>query len=102
MIPISVCIITKNEAENLDKCLKSLSPYPLEIVVVDTGSSDNSKEIAQKYTNRIFDFEWVNDFSAARNFSISRASHNMILVLDTDEFLVEFDFDQVQQLMSEH
>ena len=102
MIPISVCIITKNEAENLDKCLKSLSPYPFEIVIVDTGSSDNSKEIARKYTNKVFDFEWINDFSAARNFSISRASHNMILVLDTDEFLVEFDFDQVQQLMSEH
>ncbi len=102
MIPISVCIITKNEAENLDKCLKSLSPYPFEIVVVDTGSTDNSKEIAHKYTNKVFDFEWINDFSAARNFSISRASHNMILVLDTDEFLIEFDFDQVQQLMSEH
>ena len=102
MIPISVCIITKNEAENLDKCLKSLSPYPFEIVVVDTGSTDNSKEIARKYTDRVFDFEWVNDFSAARNFSISRASHNMIFVLDTDEFLVEFDFDQVQQLMNDH
>lgn len=102
MIPISVCIITKNEAENLDKCLKSLSPYPFEIVVVDTGSTDNSKEIARKYTDRVFDFEWVNDFSAARNFSISRASHNMILVLDTDEFLIEFDFEQVQQLMIDH
>ena len=52
MIPISVCIITKNEAESLDKCLKSLSPYPFEIVVVDTGSTDNSKEIAHKYTNK--------------------------------------------------
>lgn len=102
MIPISVCIITKNEAENLDKCLQSLSPYPFEIVVVDTGSADNSKEIARKYTDKVFDFEWVNDFSAARNFSISRASHNMIFVLDTDEFLVEFDFDQIQQLMAAH
>lgn len=102
MIPISVCIITKNEAEHLDKCLKSLSPYSFEIVIVDTGSTDNSKEIARKYTDRVFDFEWVNDFSAARNFSISRASHNMIFVLDTDEFLVEFDFDQVQQLMNDH
>lgn len=102
MIPVSVCIITKNEAEHLDKCLKSLSPYPFEIVVVDTGSTDNSKEIARKYTDKVFDFEWVNDFSAARNFSISRASHNMIFVLDTDELLVEFDFDKVQQLIAEH
>ena len=102
MIPISVCIITKNEAENLDKCLQSLTPYPFEIVVVDTGSTDNSKEIARKYTEKVFDFEWVNDFSAARNFSIGRASHNMIFVLDTDELLVEFDFDKVQQLIAEH
>ncbi len=102
MIPISVCIITKNEAEHLDKCLQSLSPYPFEIVVVDTGSTDNSKEVARKYTDRVYDFEWVNDFSAARNFSISRASHNMIFVLDTDEYLVEFDFDQVQQLIADH
>lgn len=102
MIPISVCIITKNEAEHLEQCLRSLSPYPFEIVIVDTGSTDHSKEIARKYTDKIFDFEWVNDFSAARNFSISRASHNMILILDTDECLVEFEFEQVQQLMSEH
>ncbi len=102
MIPISVCIITKNEAEHLDKCLEALKPYPFEIVVVDTGSTDNSKEIARKYTDKVFDFEWVRDFSAARNYSISRASHNMILVLDTDEFLIEFDFDEVQRLISEH
>lgn len=102
MIPISVCIITKNEAEHLKKCLEALKPYPFEIVVVDTGSTDNSKEVARKYTDKVYDFEWVRDFSAARNFSISRASHNMILVLDTDEFLVEFDFDKVQQLVAEH
>lgn len=102
MIPISVCIITKNEAEHLEKCLEALKPYPFEIIVVDTGSTDQSKNIARKYTDKVFDFEWVKDFSAARNFSISRASHNMILVLDTDEFLLEFDFDRVQRLMAEH
>lgn len=102
MIPISVCIITKNEAEHLDKCLNSLKPYPFEIVVVDTGSSDNSKEVALKYTDKVYDFEWVNDFSAARNFSISRASHNMILVLDTDELIVELDLDKLNQLIEEN
>ncbi|MCH5250906.1 MAG: glycosyltransferase [Lachnospiraceae bacterium] len=99
MIPISVCIITKNEAEHLDKCLSSLQPYNFEIVVVDTGSSDNSKEIALKFTDKVYDFEWVNDFSAARNFSISRASHNVILVLDTDEYITELDIEQVEQLI---
>lgn len=102
MIPISVCIITKNEAENLDKCLAALKPYPFEIVVVDTGSTDNSKEVAFKYTDKVYDFEWVNDFSAARNFSISRASHNMIFVLDTDEFVLEFDLDEVEKLIEQN
>lgn len=102
MIPISVCIITKNEAENLDKCLNSLKPYPFEIIVVDTGSEDNSKEVALKYTDKVYDFEWVNDFSAARNFSISRASHNVILVLDTDEFITEMDLEQVYQLIEQN
>lgn len=99
MIPISVCIITKNEADNLDKCLNALKPYPFEIVVVDTGSSDNSKEVALKYTNKVYDFEWINDFSAARNYSISRASHNMILILDTDEFVTELDLAGLEQLI---
>lgn len=102
MIPISVCIITKNEAENLDKCLTALKPYPFEIVVVDTGSTDNSKEVALKYTDKVYDFEWVNDFSAARNFSISRASHNMIFVLDTDEFVLEFDLNEVEKLIEKN
>lgn len=99
MIPVSVCIITKNEAEHLEKCLAALQPYPFEIVVVDTGSTDSSKEVARKYTDRIFDFEWINDFSAARNFSIKCASHNMILVLDTDEYITELDLEKTQQLI---
>lgn len=102
MIPISVCIITKNEAEHLDRCLNSLKPYPFEIVVVDTGSTDNSKEVALKYTDKVYDFEWVNDFSAARNFSISRASHNVILALDTDEAIVELDLEKAEQLIEEN
>ena len=66
MIPISVCVITKNEAENLKKCLEALTPYPFEIVVTDTGSEDDSVEVAKQYTNRVYTFEWVNDFSSAR------------------------------------
>lgn len=99
MIPISVCIITKNEAENLENCLKSIKPYPFEIIVVDTGSTDNSKEIARKYTDKVYDFEWVDNFSTARNFSISKASHNMILVLDTDELITDLNLDEVYHLI---
>jgi glycosyltransferase involved in cell wall biosynthesis len=102
MIPISVCIITKNEAHHLENCLKSIKPYPFEIVVVDTGSTDNSKEVAQKYTDKVYDFEWIDNFSAARNFSISKASHNMILVLDTDEMIIDLNLDEVERLIEEN
>ena len=102
MIPISVCIITKNEAENLQKCLEALKPYPFEIVVTDTGSEDNSLKVARQYTDRVYEFEWISDFSAARNFCISRASHNTILSLDTDEFLHPLDWNALQQALEEH
>lgn len=102
MIPISVCIITKNEADNLQKCLNSLKPYPFEIVVTDTGSEDNSLEIARQYTDRVYEFAWINDFSAARNFCISHASHNIILSLDTDEFLRPLDWNALQRALEEH
>lgn len=99
MIPVSVCMITKNEAENLENCLKSIQPYPFEIVVVDTGSTDNSKEVARRYTDKVYDFEWVDNFSTARNFSISKASHNMILVVDTDELIRELDLEELYRLI---
>lgn len=102
MIPISVCIITKNEAEHLERCLSALEPYGFEIVVVDTGSTDHSKEVASKYTDKLYDFEWINDFSAARNYSISRASHNIILCLDTDEYITELDLEQLQTLIEQN
>lgn len=102
MIPISVCIITKNEAENLERCLQALQPYPFEIVVTDTGSTDNSRDIAAQYTDRIYDFEWVNDFSAARNFCIDHASHNMILSLDTDEFIRPFAWEALQEVLEKN
>lgn len=102
MIPISVCIITKNEAEHLQKCLEALSPYPFEIVVTDTGSEDNSVEIARRYTDRVYEFAWINDFSAARNFTADHASHNMILSLDTDEFLTALDLEGLQTLIEQN
>ncbi len=99
MIPISVCIITRNEAKNLAGCLQSIKPYPFEIVVVDTGSTDNSKEVARRYTDKVYDFAWIDDFSAARNYSVSKASHNMIFVIDTDERIAAFDLDEVSRLI---
>lgn len=102
MIPISACIITKNEAGNLDKCLKALAAYPFELVVVDTGSTDNSKEVARKYTDKVYDFTWVDDFSAARNYAAKQASHNMIFPVDTDEFITRLDWEELQALVEKN
>lgn len=102
MIPISVCIITKNEAEHLEKCLSALKPYHFEIVVADTGSDDNSIDVAKKYTDKVYEFEWCDDFSAARNFVISRASHNVILSIDTDEFVKEIDLEKLEKLIQDN
>lgn len=87
MLPISVCIIAKNEEKYIGECLRRLSKYDWEIVVVDTGSSDHTVEIALTYTPNVFHFDWINDFSAARNYSISKASNGYILVIDCDEYL---------------
>ena len=90
MIPISLCMITKNEADKLDRCLSSVKELHLEIIVVDTGSTDNSLEVAHNYTEHVFRFDWICDFAAARNFSISKATNDWILVLDTDEYVTSF------------
>ena len=87
MLPISVCIIAKNEEKYIDECLRRLAFYDWEIIVVDTGSTDHTVEIARKYTPNVFHFDWINDFSAARNFSISKATNDYILVVDCDEYL---------------
>ncbi len=57
---ISVCIITKNEKTKLEKCLKALSEYPFELIVVDTGSDDGTVDMAKKYTDHVFCYKWIN------------------------------------------
>nr|MCR4945824.1 glycosyltransferase [Lachnospiraceae bacterium] len=74
MITISLCMIVKNESAVLARCLDTVADLCDEIVIVDTGSTDNTKEIAARYTDKIYDFEWVDDFAAARNFSFSKAT----------------------------
>lgn len=98
---ISFCIIGKNESAILDKCLEALVQYGYEIVFVDTGSTDNTREIALKYTDKVYDFEWINDFSAARNYSISKASSEYILPIDCDEIVTEFDKAETEKLICE-
>ena len=74
MKTISLCMIVKNEELVLGRCLESIKDLVEEIIIVDTGSTDKTKEIAKLYTNNIYDFKWINDFSAARNFSFSKAT----------------------------
>ncbi len=102
MIPISLCIITKNEEVKLEKCLMRVKDYPFEIVIVDTGSNDHTVEMAKKYTDAIYHFDWIQDFAAARNFSIEKASHDWILVLDSDEYVEELDLDEIYRLIEEN
>lgn len=89
MITISLCMIVKNEERVLARCLDSIADLMDEIIIVDTGSTDRTKEIAAKYTDKIYDFKWVQDFSAARNFAFSKAEMEYIYSADADEVLDE-------------
>lgn len=87
MITISLCMIVKNEEAVLSRCLDSVADLVEEIIIVDTGSADRTKEIAAGYTDKIYDFEWIHDFSAARNYAFSLASCDYIYSADADEVL---------------
>lgn len=95
---ISLCMIVKNEENYIENCLKSIYDIVDEIIIVDTGSNDETKNICKKYTNNIYDFEWVNDFSAARNFSFSKATCEYIMWLDADDILKEDDRNKLKLL----
>lgn len=96
---ISLCMIVKDEAQHLERCLLSVQPYVDEIIVVDTGSQDNTQLIAQSFTSHVYSFSWGDDFAAARNTSLEKASGDWILVLDADEKLVVVDHEFRQHLV---
>ena len=98
MITISVCMIVKNEANVLRRCLDSLKGIWDELIIVDTGSNDSTREIAKEYTDKVYDFEWVDDFSAARNFAMSKATMEYIYIPDADEVIDEFNQKRFMQL----
>lgn len=97
MISISVCMIVKDEETNLSKCLDSIYGKVDEIVIVDTGSTDSTKEIASRYTDKVIDYKWNKSFADARNFSISIASNEYILVIDSDEIVVDINLQKINQ-----
>ncbi len=97
MISVSMCMIVKNEQSILKRCLDSYAGIYDELIIVDTGSTDNTKEIAAQYTDKVYDFAWCDDFAAARNFAFSKASCDYILSVDADE---ELDFHNNTALRS--
>lgn len=97
---ISLCMIAKNEEKYLEQCLRSVEDIVDEIIIVDTGSTDKTKEIAKKFNAKIFDFKWIDDFSAARNESIKHATKDWILVLDADEVLDDEGRKAIKELVN--
>lgn len=98
MATISLCMIVKNEEQVLRRCLDSVAGAVDEIVVVDTGSTDSTKAIAAEYTDKIFDFTWMDDFSAARNFAFSKGSMDYLMWLDADDVLLPGDRENLLTL----
>jgi tetratricopeptide (TPR) repeat protein len=95
---LSLCMIVKNEEQDLPLCLNSVKPAVDEIIIVDTGSTDKTKEIAGELGARVFDFPWSDDFSAARNDSVLRATGDYILWLDADDRVDEGEVEKIRLL----
>jgi glycosyltransferase involved in cell wall biosynthesis len=96
---LSLCMIVRNEESVLKPCLASVKSYVDEIIIVDTGSTDQTVAIAQEFGARVFHHTWSGDFSAARNHSIAQAQGDWILVLDADEQLAPRDAQRIPQLI---
>lgn len=102
MLPISVCIISRNEEEHIEECCKRLSAQGVEIVLTDTGSTDHTVDIARQYTDRIYHFDWCDDFAAAKNFCMEKASYDWILSIDCDEYLEEINPEELRRYMESY
>ena len=98
---ISLCMIVKNEEKNVPACLSSLKPVVDEIIVVDTGSTDRTVDMATIFGARVLSFAWNGNFSTARNFALTAARGNWILVMDADEVLAEQDYELLRQSVRE-
>ncbi|MGN7457234.1 tetratricopeptide repeat-containing glycosyltransferase family 2 protein [Paenibacillus pasadenensis] len=98
---ISLCMIVKNEELVIERCLDSLKEVVDEIIVIDTGSIDRTKQLALSYTDHVHDFVWVNDFSRARNEAIRRANGRWILFLDADEYFAPGDAAKLRSFLEQ-
>ncbi len=98
MVRISLCMIVKNEEAVLARCLSSAAGIADEIIVVDTGSTDRTKEIAARFTDRIYEYPWHDDFAAARNFAFSKGTGDYLLWLDADDVIPEHQREKLLDL----
>ena len=96
---LSFCMIVKNEEASLPQCLNSVKDVVDEMVVLDTGSTDKTVEIAKEFGAKVYHFEWCNDLSAARNESLKYVQGDWVLVLDADEVLTPEIVPQMKQAM---
>ena len=92
-------MIVKNESKKLERCLSSVTNIANEIIIVDTGSEDNTKEIALSFNAKVFDFKWTFSFSEARNYSINKSTGDYNLIIDADEYVTKCDIDELQRFM---
>ena len=98
MITLSLCMIVKNESDVLERCLSCVQGIADEIVIVDTGSTDGTQEIARRFTPRVYDFPWCDDFAAARNFSFSKAGMQYTMWLDADDVITDAEQEKLLRL----
>ena len=100
-VRLSQCMIVKNEEKNIEKALTWAKDIAFEQIVVDTGSTDRTVEIAEEMGAKVYHFEWINDFAAAKNFAMDKASGNWIAILDADEYMEKEDTDKLISLLNE-
>lgn len=97
---LSVCMIVRDEEPVIERCIKCIMKFADEIIVVDTGSKDRTREIASEYTDKVFDFEWEDDFSKARNYSLSKAKSDYVMWIDADDVIDDENIRKIIELKS--
>lgn len=101
MKTLSLCMIVKNEEENLERCLKNIYKVFDEIIIVDTGSDDNTITIAKKYTDKVYSYVWKDDFSKARNYGINKSTSDYFMWLDADDIINKENLEKIKKLKNE-
>lgn len=99
MVSLSLCMIVKDEEDVLERCLVSAKEIADEIIIVDTGSTDSTKKIAKKFTKKVYDFKWCEDFAKARNFAFSKATKEYVMWLDADDVILKDDKNKLKELL---